>query len=420
LRRAIIVLSALAVALVGAGPVLAEPVTVDRYIVVLRDGPRSPRTVAAEHGRDYGAQVHMVYGSALRGYAAAVPSNRLAALRSDPRVAFISPDRRVTALAQTLPTGVNRINAEDKANNGSGVDVAVLDTGIDLDHPDLAANIVGGRNCSTGKTFDDGNGHGTHVAGTIAAVDDAAGVVGVAPEADLWAVRVLNKNGSGTWSSVICGVDFVDSKSPAKVPVGAEPIAVANMSLGGGGSDDGNCGNTNNDALHKAICQAVADGVTFVVAAGNSSANVKDASPAAYNEVITVSALADSNGAPCGAGPATGYGADDTFASFSNFGTLASDLAHMVAAPGVSINSTYRGGGYRNLSGTSMASPHAAGWAALYVAANPGATPGGVLAAMQATGEPAGTNFGGECATGVSHTDPSGKHPESVVRADSF
>jgi subtilisin len=416
LRRAIIVLSALAVALVGAGPVLAEPVTLDRYIVVLREGPRSPGAVAREQARDYGAQVRMVYGSALRGYAAAVASNRLAALRADPRVAFISPDRRVTALAQTLPTGVNRINAEDKANNGSGVDVAVLDTGIDLDHPDLAANIVGGKNCSTGRSYDDGNGHGSHVAGTIAAVDNTVGVVGVGPEADLWAVRVLNNAGSGSWSSVICGVDFVDSKSPAK----GGSIAVANMSLGGSGSDDGNCGNSNNDALHKAICRAVADGVTFVVAAGNSTADVKGAVPAAYDEVITVSALADSDGKPCGTGTATSYGADDTFASFSNYATLASDKAHMVAAPGVSIYSTYKGGGYRTLSGTSMASPHAAGWAALYVAANPGATPGGVLAAMQATGEPGGTNFGGECAAGVSHTDPSGKHPESVVRADSL
>jgi subtilisin family serine protease len=420
LRRSIIILSALAISLAGAGAALAEPVSVDRYIVVLREGDRSPTAVATEHGRDYGAQVRMVYGSALRGYAAAIPSNRLAALRSDPRVAFISPDRRVTALAQTLPTGVNRINAENKANNASGVDVAVIDTGIDLDHPDLAANIVGGKNCSTGKSYDDGNGHGSHVAGTIAAVDNAAGVVGVGPEADLWAVRVLNNAGSGSWSSVICGVDFVDARSPAKVASGQEPIRVANMSLGGSGSDDGNCGNSNNDALHKAICRAVADGVTFAVAAGNSSANVKDAVPAAYNEVITVSALADSNGQPCGGGPATSYGADDTFASFSNFGTLASDLAHMVAAPGVSIYSTYKGGGYRSLNGTSMASPHAAGWAALYVAANPGATPGGVLAAMQATGEPEDTNFGGECAGGVSHTDPSGKHPESVVRADSF
>ena len=416
MRRSVIVLSALAIAVVAARPALAEPVIVDRYIVVLREGTGSPAAVAADHSRTYGAQVRMVYGSALHGYAAAVPSNRLAALGEDPRVAFISPDREVTALAQTLPTGVDRINAESKANEGAGVDVAVLDTGIDLDHPDLAANIVGGKNCSTGRTYDDGNGHGTHVAGTIAAMDNGVGVVGVAPQADLWAVRVLNNSGSGSWSSVICGVDFVDARSPAK----GGTIAVANMSLGGTGSDDGNCGNTNKDALHQAICRAVADGVTFVVAAGNSSADVKGEAPAAYDEVITASALADSDGQPCRKGAATGYGADDTFASFSNYGTLASDKAHMVAAPGVSIRSTYKGGVYRNLSGTSMASPHAAGWAALYVATHPGATPAGVLTAMKSSGEPVGTNFGGECTSGASHSDPSGKHSEPVIRADSL
>src|SRR5713226_2339613 len=264
--------------------------------------------------------------------------------------------RVVVAFQQTLPTGVNRINGEKKANTGVGVNVAVIDTGIDLTHPDLQANIVGGKNCSTGRSFNDGNGHGTHVAGIIAALNNDIGVVGVAPDAKLWAARVLNNAGSGSWSSVICGLDFVDSKSPAR----GGPITVANMSLGGSGSDDGNCGNANADALHRAVCNVVAHGVTIVVAAGNSGADLKDFVPAAYNEVIAVTALGDSDGTPCGTGGPTSYSADDAFASFSNFATLASDVIRLLAAPGVSILSTWKGGGYNTISGTSMASPHVA------------------------------------------------------------
>ena len=231
-----------------------------RYIVVLKDSAGDPRLVATRDSGRYGAQVTHIYRLAFKGYAATIPSDRVAALKADPEVRFLSPDAAVQATDQTLGTGVNRINAENKANKGMGVNVAVIDTGIDINHPDLAANIVGGTNCSTGgkKNYDDGNGHGTHVAGIIGAIDNGIGVVGVAPEAKLWAVRVLNDSGSGTTSNVICGFDFVDSLSPAK----GGPITVANMSLGGFGSDDGNCGNTNGDPMHLAICRAVGWGRT--------------------------------------------------------------------------------------------------------------------------------------------------------------
>ncbi|MEX0991214.1 MAG: S8 family serine peptidase [Actinomycetota bacterium] len=391
-------------------------------IVVLEDGAGDPGDVAAQHGRAYGLEVGPVYRSVFGGYAASVPTARLDALRADASVLMVAPDepvsiaKRIRRLStQVLPTGVNRINADSTANRGYGVDVAVLDTGIDSDHPDLAPNLAGGVNCSSGTTFEDGNGHGTHVAGTIAARANRFGVVGVAPLANLWAVRVLNNAGSGSTSSVVCGIDFVDSLSPAH----GGPITVANMSLGGSGSDDGACGTSNGDPMHAAICAATADGVTFVVAAGNDGVNLAGSVPAAYDEVVTVTALADSDGRSCGLGSPTGYGVDDTFASFSNTGSGA-DLDHVVAAPGVGIYSTYKNAGYASLSGTSMATPHVAGAAALYIAGHPGAGASEVLASLRTTGELPGVDMNGECSGGASHTDAPGQHPEPVVRAEAF
>ena len=193
--------------------------------------------------------------------------------------------------AQALPTGVNRIeggpeqHAVRQRRGHRERDVAVIDTGIDVDNPEL--NVVGGRNCSTGSTFDDGNGHGTHVAGTIGARDNAVGVVGVAPGVRLFAVRVLDNFGSGTNSTVLCGIDFVDSRSPAK----GGTITVANMSIGGPGADDGACGSIDGDVVHAAICRATADGVTFVAAAGNANRTFDGQIPAAYDEVLTVTAI---------------------------------------------------------------------------------------------------------------------------------
>jgi subtilisin family serine protease len=300
-----------------------------------------------------------------------------------PGVDFVQEDRPVAATAQSTPTGIDRSQADvsptaaiDGADQRVDVDVAVIDTGVDLDHPDLNVNRTGAENCTLFGlgSADDDHGHGSHVAGTIGALDNTAGVVGVAPGARIWPVKVLNAAGSGTTADVVCGIDYVAAH--------ADQIEVANMSLGGGGEDDGNCGATNDDAQHAAICEAVAHGVTFVVAAGNDSADASGSTPAAYDEVITVSALADFDGQPGGGAPSTCRSdQDDTFASFSNYG---SDVD--VIAPGVCIDSTSMQGGYATLSGTSMASPHVAGGAALYAATHPGATPTQVQDALQASG----------------------------------
>jgi subtilisin len=352
-----------------AGPAGAAPAaagSAGRYIVVFKDSVSSPAAVAREHSTRLGATVSHVYRFALRGYAATIPASRLASLRADSRVAFVSEDREVHALDQTLPTGIDRIEGDQSrqlSDDGSGTvtapAVAVIDTGSGP-HSDL--NIVGGKNCSTGRptNYNDGNGHGTHVAGTIGARDDTAGVVGVVPGVPIYSVRVLNNSGSGSWSSVICGIDWVTNNAASK------GIKVANMSLGGTGSDDGGC---NGDALHKAICNSVNNaGVTYVVAAGNSNSDLKDFVPAAYDEVLAVTAEADFNGQPGGGAAATCRSdVDETPADFSNFATSTADQDHTIAAPGVCILSTWKGGGYNTISGTSMASPDAAGTAALCI-----------------------------------------------------
>ena len=366
----------------NAGPVP------DQYIIKVRANEH-PAAVANEMALSHGLGVGHVYQHALNGFSARVPQGRLNALRSDRRVVSIVADKYVSidkpcanppcggggtgTSSQTIPSGILRINgrlSSTASGDGAGtvdVDVAVIDTGI-ANHPDL--NVVGGKNCSTGKGYNDGNGHGTHVAGTIAAKDNNFGVVGVAPGARLWAVRVLNNAGSGTWASVICGIDFVTAN--------AATIEVANMSLGGSGSE----GSCSDGGLHEAICNSVNAGVTYVVAAGNESDDAANHVPAAYDEVITASALADFNGEPGGLGtPTCRPDEDDTLANFSNYGA---DVD--IIAPGVCILSTWNDGGYNTISGTSMASPHVAGAAALYISTHPGATPAQVKEALQTAG----------------------------------
>ena len=248
--------------------------------------------------------------------------------------------------------GIARIDADlnplsniDGIDERIDVDIAILDTGIDMNHPDL--NVIEFVNfVENSSDDDDRQGHGSHVAGISAALDNDVGVVGVAPGAKLWAVKVLGDNGQGSLSSIVSGIDYVTQH--------ADEIEVANMSLGGEFSSD---------ILNQAITNSVAAGIIYVVAAGNDDTDAASFSPANHPQVITVSAIADSDGKSGGTGPQTSAGSDDSFATFSNFGSVVD-----IAAPGVDIQSTFRDGGYARLSGTSMSSPHVAGVAALYIA----------------------------------------------------
>lgn len=281
----------------------------------------------------------------VNGTAVKLPAGVEQMLKDNPLVEGIYPDLRVServdfkaaASSQEIPWGITRIGA-DKAwtlSTGDGVRVAVIDSGIDLDHPDLAANIKGGFNAVKHKdSCNDGFGHGTHVSGIIAALNNTFGVVGTSYNADLYAVKVLDDSGSGLLSDVIEGLHWAVKNH----------MQVANISL-----------ETDQDSppFHKAIAKAVEAGVVVVAAAGNSGAAT--AYPAAYPEVIAVSAVDK----------------DGNIAPWSNTGKIE------LAAPGVDVLSTIPGGLipdtlYYLSSGTSMASPHVAGTVALLMATPPG------------------------------------------------
>lgn len=293
-----------------------------------------------------------VYASAIHGFVVKLDLEQKNALMNDRRIAYIEQDQYIpfqrppwagggdsgssTSSGQETPWGITRVNGGVSATDKTAW---VIDTGIDLDHPDLNVDLIRSRTfVSTGKDSkdpEDSDGHGTHVAGTIAAIDNGLGVVGVAAGASVVAVKVLSPRG-GTLSDVIAGVDYVGAQGNSG--------DVANMSLGGGASK----------ALDDAVVEASKSGVKFVIAAGNSSNDANNYSPARVNgtNIFTISAM-DSN---------------DNWASFSNYANPPIDYC----APGVSIKSTYKDGGYATLSGTSMAAPHAAGVLLLGSAGNGG------------------------------------------------
>jgi subtilisin family serine protease len=388
--------------LLPAAPATARPAPSTVAIVKLRPAAGDPEAFAARTAARFAIPVRHVYHAALLGFAAPLTPGEEAVLAADPAVEAVTADRPVKATGQIVPSGIRRIHADPRAAGTAGatgtpgqsarpgvdVNVAVLDSGIDASHPDL--NVVGGTNCIGGRRFDDDYGHGTHIAGIIGALDNTIGVVGVAPGARLWGVKVLDDQGNGTVSDLLCGVDWVTATRFDRDR--RNDIAVANLSVGGEGSDDGHCGNVDGDLLHKAICRSVAAGTTYVAAAGNDHTDASALIPAAYREVITVSALADSDGRAGGVGGAPSCRPseqDDTLASFSNYGKAVDMIA-----PGVCILSTLpvqgRNGSERDaygvLSGTSFAAPHVAGAAAVWVSRHPGATPADVRAALVAAG----------------------------------
>ena len=389
----IAVLGVASSSVVLSSPASAQKIP-SRYIVVLNDVDE-PGAVANEMASEHGLSIIHVYKHALKGYNAIIPISKLDQVKNDPRVSYVEKDQKVFAFdkpphshptgddseqssqsSQVLPTGVDRINADlssTVAGNGAGtvdVDIAIIDTGIDTKHPDL--NVINHVRCTGTGPNKDQNGHGTHVAGTVAALDNNIGVVGVAPGAKLWGVKVLDATGSGTLGCVIAGIDYVTSH--------AAEIEVANMSLG--------CKCTSS-ALNTAIAESVAAGIVYAVAAGNNAEDAATFSPANHDDVITVSAIADFDGMSGGlADTIVNFrdcieDMDDSFACFSNFGSLIE-----LAAPGVAILSTWLDGGYYTISGTSMASPHVAGAAALYMANNPNAEPADVRDALIAAGTP--------------------------------
>ncbi|MGV3586221.1 MAG: S8 family serine peptidase [Adhaeribacter sp.] len=349
----------------------AEQGITGQYIVVLKEEDASlgftPGTTYEERTgkvKNYGQallkrkgigseKIKVAYGKAIKGFAGAFTPAEAALLRKDERVAYVEQDQIISLgkplkspkgpkptepaptpeptpeptpdpvnSTQVIPYGINRVGYGD----GTGKTAWVIDSGIDLDHPDLNVDVTRSRSFVSGSySADDANGHGTHVAGTIAAKNNTYGVVGVAANASVVAVRVLDASGNGTASGVIAGIDYVAANGKSG--------DVANMSLGGSAMQ----------AIDDAVLRASNAGILFAIAAGNSGSNAAYSSPARVNgaNIFTVSAMDSYN----------------NWASFSNYGNPPVDYC----MPGVYINSTWLNGSYNTISGTSMATPHMAG-----------------------------------------------------------
>ena len=324
------------------GPVgMSDRVIENEYIVVLRDG--ADVDLGATQARNGGGRVVAEWRHALNGYAVQGPPDLIVALRTDPNVQYVEQvqEYSVDVTQSNATWGLDRIDQDNLplnstytySNTGAGVRAYIIDTGIRTTHSEFGGRAIAGANFANGQGTDDCNGHGTHVAGTVGGT-----TYGVAKGVTLVAVRVLNCAGSGSTTGVVSGINWVKQNATAS--------AVANMSLGGGAST----------TIDNAVTNAVSAGITFAVAAGNSNANACNYSPARVPSAITVGATTSA----------------DQRASYSNFGSCVD-----IFAPGSSITSAWKNSNTatNTISGTSMASPHVAGVAALYLQANPGAAP---------------------------------------------
>ncbi|WP_329388454.1 S8 family peptidase [Streptomyces sp. NBC_01351] len=329
---------------------LGAPGAVDGSFVVILDASANKEGLA----KKYGGKLERSYGSEVNGFSASGLTEKEAKqLAADPAVGTVVQNKRfsINETQEKPPSwGLDRIDqagtAGDQkytypANGGEGVTAYVIDTGVRVSHKDFGGRAAHGFDAvDNDDTADDGNGHGTHVAGTIAGTSH-----GVAKKAKVVAVRVLDDNGSGTTEQVVAGIDWVTKNHSGP--------SVANMSLGGGADE----------ALDAAVKRAIASGVSFAVAAGNESSDAGQGSPSRVADALTVASSTKG----------------DQQSEFSNFGSVV-DLY----APGSDITSTWNDSdtGVKTISGTSMAAPHVAGAAALYLAANPSATPADTAAAL--------------------------------------
>ena len=359
MRKVTLLLATIAATvLLTAGLALTQPPEggdSSRYIVVFDNSVSEPGQAANAVARSHGLGVGLVYGHALKGFSAVIPNERVAAVRADKRVEYVEPDKTYYAVAQTLPWGIKRIDADTsstRAGNGSGsvsnVNAYIIDSGIDLRHPDLNVDVKRYVNFTGDGMNYDCFGHGTHVAGIVAAKDNARAVVGVAPGAPLTGVKVLGCNSSGSLIKILDGIDWVTAN--AKKP------AIANMSLSGPTSQ----------TLDDAVRRSAGSGVFYSIAAGNSGAKACNYSPARA-------------GAGTDNGIVTTAATDKYEREYSsNYGSSNYGSCVDVWAPGVRILSTQKGGGTAKMTGTSQAAAHVGGGGALYLSSHPNAGPSSV------------------------------------------
>jgi subtilisin len=365
---------------------------IDEYIVQFQNGtPPAARRAAVANA---GAAIRFVYTGVSAAAVRVANEQALVALRRNPAVISIVPNRPVFAYqhgdaingnpnkgggggpqGQAIPAGVVRVGVPTASSNGSGIGVAILDTGIDLAHPDLAVAMSGFS--AFGASCHDGQGHGTHVAGTVAARDNGADVLGVAPAAQLYCVKVLDNSGSGSDATLMAGLDWVLNNHNSVVPA----IKVINMSLGRAGTVN------DNTVMRDLIVRLDGVGISVVAAAGNDPlVDVSEQIPAAYPEVIAVAsttARIGSNqcrflGNAIAADTASYFTTDGIGVTVSAPGEEQEDVNRGCFIQSIGILSTRLGGGTTRMSGTSMASPHVAGVAARYYQQDPALAPSDV------------------------------------------